>query len=633
MELAGFFAGGSGFESTGLGFQSGNKKKARVESVYSHSSSYKKAKKPEIAVSIVNLLAGSLPAVLLHSGVDDQKVFWGSKVENKESSISKVLDIKNLRNTVAEEISYINSNTSETDDMVDNATPRKINNNTELVLLAPKFVRSNQLLLTKSHVKTKRSFEPVRLYALNIELSSVSGKTNGNKLVFVKKNFYQIDGFGGRVLTPSKFPGIIRSSFTSELSLKKARELAIHEKFVANSNVRHVNKISDWVIVVKEILVNLPKLAVESVFSKFGRIVSIKMQLIGLWQKALVNFELSEIADLVTAKWSVFMRKNSVCVAKAVEDKQSWIFRDQHRTLLYTLPVSTTAHDFSGLLESYDEKTCFIGCNPMSYVHDRCAIMCFVDEASKLAAIGSAPVFKGVNLCWAGLSLAICAHCKQFGHISAECSLGGNSGFHSKQVITPQNQVGLANIYKKKQVPIVCPVFFGGKTWAQVAGGSLFCKVSLNSSGFGSSSGAKSVPLVSDSCDNFCLAEQMASLEHSLELLADQVSDILKKLSFVDLAPLMSSPYVSPPVVVASITANMDSNMALDVETVFFLPPLSAAADSVVDLSSSSFRVLTTKVGRLEFKMVALEVLVESVLERLNCLCSDLGSLALFSSQ
>ncbi|KAG9306833.1 hypothetical protein G9A89_005734 [Geosiphon pyriformis] len=118
------------------------------------------------------------------------------------------------------------------------------------------------------------------------------------------------------------------------------------------------------------------------------------------------------------------MEKDSVQVVLAVKNKQSWVFRDQHRALFYILPVGTTAHDLSGLLDLYGEKTCFIGHNPSSYVHDKCAVVCFTDEESKFTAI----------------------------------------------VVTNQDWVCLAGIYKKKQAPIACPVFFGGKTWAQVAG-------------------------------------------------------------------------------------------------------------------------------------------------------------------
>ncbi|KAG9299725.1 hypothetical protein G9A89_013085 [Geosiphon pyriformis] len=279
-------------------------------------------------------------------------------------------------------------------------------NNDVLMLLSPKFASS--VLLIKSRAVDICSFKPVKFFALDID-----------KLIAVKKIFYQIDGFG-EALTPSKFPSIIRSSFTSELSLKKAREMVISEKIFVNDDVRKVNSRLDWEVIIKKILVDLPRSAIEAVFSKFGRIVSIKLQLIGLWQKALIEYESSKMADLVTAQWSVLVGKDSVCVAKTINDKQM--------ALLYTLPTGTTAHDLLGLLESYGEKTCFIGQNSSSYVHNRCAIIYFGNEASKLVAIGSVLVFKGTNLHWAGLSLACCAACKQFGHVSGVCSVGENSG-------------------------------------------------------------------------------------------------------------------------------------------------------------------------------------------------------------
>ncbi|KAG9302483.1 hypothetical protein G9A89_006447 [Geosiphon pyriformis] len=92
------------------------------------------------------------------------------------------------------------------------------------------------------------------------------------------------------------------------------------------------------------------------------------------------------------------MGKDLVCVALAINDKQTWISRNQHQALLYTLPVGTNVHNLSCLLESYGGKTCYIGCNPNSYVCDRCAVICFGDEASKLAAIDTVPVFKGAQV-------------------------------------------------------------------------------------------------------------------------------------------------------------------------------------------------------------------------------------------
>ncbi|KAG9301653.1 hypothetical protein G9A89_016723 [Geosiphon pyriformis] len=588
MKPVGFSANGSGSGSTGLEFQSVAKKKAHVESVYTQDPSYKKSKKPDITGIIVDLLAGPLSS-------------HDSKMESKNTSINKVSDIKNMGNMVAEKTSYIDSNASKTDNMIDDTTSKKMQTKTymlgqppkkpsfknlsdddaELVLFDSKFAGSNWLSLTKSHALKRHSFEPVKSFVLNMDLAA--------------------------------FPGIIRSSFTFELSLKKTRKLAIYKKIVVNDDVRQINKHTNWKVIVKEIPVNLLKLAVESVFSKFDKV------------KILVEFKSADIASLVTSKWSVFMKKDLVHVVLVVDDKVSWILRDQYQALLYTLPVGTTAHDLSGLLKSYGKKTCFISHNPNSYVCDRCAVVCFENEASKLAAIGFVLVYKDVNLHWTGLFLACCTKYKQLGHISTVCSLGGNSGVHGKQVVTPQDQVHLANIYKKKQMPIVHSASFNGKTWAQIASSSLFYVVSLGFFGTGSFSSAKPVLLVSNSLGDSCLVDQLVSLECSLELLMDQVLAIIKKLSFVELVPLAFKSHVSPPVVLVPVVFNLNSEMALNNTLVSPPPSLSVVVtDSVADLSSNSSRVLTTKVGGLESKIVALEMSVKSVLERLDHLCSGL---------
>ncbi|KAG9305151.1 hypothetical protein G9A89_010659 [Geosiphon pyriformis] len=291
--------------------------------------------------------------------------------------------------------------------------------------------RSNQYILIKSCVLETRSFNSTKSFMLDIDLSAVPGKTNVNKLVCVKNFFYRIDGFGG-ALTPSKFPEVIRLTFTSESSLNKTRLLAFSKNILVNNDLKKINSHIDQKIIIKEIPVNFSKLAIKAVFSKFGKIISIKMQLIGLWQKAVIEFESVEIVCLVASKWSVLVRKNSVHVVLVVNDKESWISKDCYHALLYTLPVGMTAHDLSDLVEAYDRKTCVIGCDFISYTHVQCVVICFESKVAKLAAIDLVLVFKSVNLHWAGLCLVRCTKCGQFGHVTAICPVGENFGVHEK---------------------------------------------------------------------------------------------------------------------------------------------------------------------------------------------------------
>ncbi|KAG9298207.1 hypothetical protein G9A89_002695 [Geosiphon pyriformis] len=552
MEPVGLSIEGFGLVLAGLETHL-NAKKNCLTTVYSCGTSYKKMKKNVTSV-VVDWSVGSLSLEDI-GGAGIKPVVMVNTVA-KETSYAKSSEDNNMNKAKLKKThtrTYVLGN-----------PPKQpffnymSNDDNELVLPPCVILSPNKLPPIKSRATEKQNFNSSKFFALDIELSA--------------------DGFGG-ASTPSKFPEIIKSSFTSKASINKAKELAICEKIVVNNNFKKINSCSDKKIIVKKIPVNLSRLAVEFVFSKFGKI------------KALVEFELSKITNLVAVRWSVFMGKDSVFSS------------DQHWALLYILPVGTTAHDLLDLLKSYGGKTCFISHNSSIYVHNKCAIVYFVDKASKLTAIGSILVFKSVNLHWAGFFLACCIHCKQFGHISTECLLGGNSGFHA---------------------PIVCPVSFSGKTWAQMASGSSSHVVLLDLSGTDLFSSAKPVSLVSNFLGNSCLVDCLASLKCSLKLLVDQILDILKKLSFVELVPQMSSPHVSLLVVIASVAANVNLDMILDDAIVS--PPLSfsVVVDSVADLSLSSSKVLTTKVDGLESKMVALEMSVLSVLDRLDCLCSGL---------
>ncbi|KAG9287993.1 hypothetical protein G9A89_017588 [Geosiphon pyriformis] len=601
MELVGLSAGGSGSGLAGLGTRQSAKNK-HVDMVYARGVFYKKPKKPTAGIS-VELSAGLLCLKNLGGNNGKPAVSWGSRVGSISGSVSGLLDVENLENLVAKETSYIDS---DGDDKMDEttlhrthtrmyvleqplkaflfATMNKDNDNS--VLSFSKVNESNQLPSSKLCVLESRSFRPVKSFALDVNLSAVPDRTNNNKLISIKKIFYKIDGFEG-ASTLSKFLGVICSTFTNESSLIKAREIAVREKIVVNSNFKKTNIRLNWEVVIKEIPVDLPKVTVES---------------------AQIEFESSEVTSLVASKWSVLVGKNSVCVALAVCDKQI-----------------TSAYDLSDLLISYGGKTCFIGRNPSSYVHDWCAIISFKNEAARLAAVYIIPIFKGVSLHWASLVLASCTKCEQFGHITVNCSVDESSGIHKKRVVSDHDRVHLAGIYKKKSAPIVCLVLFGGKTWAQVASGTPSCAFPSGSSGSGLHSGLVPPLAVSDPLVVSHLDDHLAVLECSLELLANRVSGILVRLDSFGMVPAVSSFLASSPVASAALGSGVNSNIIVDNALGFSDVTSPITDDAVVDLSASSSKVLTTKVGSLKTKLVTLEASVGSVLDKLNFLCSGLG--------
>ncbi|KAG9295248.1 hypothetical protein G9A89_000071 [Geosiphon pyriformis] len=129
-------------------------------------------------------------------------------------------------------------------------------------------------------------------------------------------------------------------------AMMAAGKLANDHGIVINTNLKHlVNNRTNWAIVLKKISLGTSVEAVHAAVSKFGKIKVIKMQLVGLWQKMIIELEDQTQIELLASKWSIFIRKDVVCVARADIDKQLWDARNNFRALLHTLLMRTTAHD------------------------------------------------------------------------------------------------------------------------------------------------------------------------------------------------------------------------------------------------------------------------------------------------
>ncbi|KAG9289136.1 hypothetical protein G9A89_022445 [Geosiphon pyriformis] len=385
--------------------------------------------------------------------------------------------------------------------------------------------------------------------------------------------------------------------------MEKAMSLAKENNIIVNSNLKRRGIHSDWAVVIKEILIDMPKKMIVTAVSKFGEIKSIKIQLIGLWQKAVMEFAELEQTVSLAARWSFLIGKDLVHVAMAVGNCETWASRDQFRVLLFTLLVGTTAHDLGDLLERAGRKTCVINWSLETGNRICCAVVCFDSDEILESAFHMEPIFGGVKLSWARLDLVCCERCGKFGHSALKCDAKVASALKSsKFFIRPVNLdtcFQLAKLYAKKNVSISHSVAFGGKSWAQVVSvASVFHDFCAGSGSGSSSSGAlslggapSSLPMV-NSLLSACLA-LLECFSPTSVLLVVVNSD----LDF-DMAPTSVSPGVS---------------------------------DLLLGLSSS--KVLTSKVGGLESKLAALDISVDLILAKLDQLCAGLDSSVISSSQ
>ncbi|KAG9289844.1 hypothetical protein G9A89_015424 [Geosiphon pyriformis] len=91
-----------------------------------------------------------------------------------------------------------------------------------------------------------------------------------------------------------------------------AANLANNYGIVVNTNLKcSVNNHMNRAIVLKEIPVGTFIKAVRTAVSVFGQIKMIKMQLVGLWQKAIIELEDQSQADLLTTEWLILIGKDA----------------------------------------------------------------------------------------------------------------------------------------------------------------------------------------------------------------------------------------------------------------------------------------------------------------------------------
>ncbi|KAG9301355.1 hypothetical protein G9A89_018027 [Geosiphon pyriformis] len=444
---------------------------------------------------------------------------------------------------------------------------------------------NSKIVKTQVEIAVKKSF------ALDINLLAVEGKSATTKTQVIRKLFSRINGFGGAT-TPSKFEGIIRSTFTSSESIEKTTLLARENDIMA--------------IVIKEILMDMPKKMIIAAVSEFG-----------------------QVADQLAAKWSFLIGKDSVHVAKAIKDRETWTSRDRYRGLLFTLPVGTTAHDLGNLLAGADTSN-----------RVRCAVVCFKNDKDLESAFRMEPVFGGVKLSWTRLDLVQCERYGKLGHSVLECnaeiSHSPKLSKSFKKVVSNENHFQLAKLYAKKSVPISRLAAFSGKSWAQVVS----LASSSNNPHFGSGPGFGSSPGVSGLVGHSSLMDpvssiletRLTSLECSLELLMDKMSGIINKLDSLTLVPLALVSFFQPLVAPGLVDMIFGSDMVLDESDSVVVPP-SSVSSGVSSLGSSSSKILTSKVGCLESKLVALEASVCSVLRKLNQMYAGSGSAVSFVPQ
>ncbi|KAG9301760.1 hypothetical protein G9A89_003307 [Geosiphon pyriformis] len=350
-------------------------------------------------------------------------------------------------------------------------------------------------------------------------------------------------------------------NYDIEDDIEKTVLLAKENVITVNTNLKRQGIHSNQAVVIRKILMNIPKKMIITTTAEFREIKSIKSFLIG---------------------------KDSVCMAKAMGDQKIWTSKDWYKALLFILPMSIMTYDLGNLLEGAGKKTCLINYLLKTGNKTCCTVVCFKSNEALEFAFSIEPILSGVRLFWARIDLVWCKKYERCSHSALECDTPIASTSKPlrtfKKIAFNKCYLQLAKLYEKKNVSISCSAAFGGKSWAQVvllSGCSdSFHSISGSGSPFYNDSGSNNgfFPV---SASNLSLGAHLAFLECFLKLLADQVSSMLKKLSSVKLV-LLTLLFCVPSLAISTpLMSHLDMDMTLNNVLMLSAPLFSAVVSNI----------------------------------------------------
>ncbi|KAG9306007.1 hypothetical protein G9A89_009331 [Geosiphon pyriformis] len=163
----------------------------------------------------------------------------------------------------------------------------------------------------------------------------------------------------------------------------------------------------------------------------------------------MVEFNNQEEVTRAVDQWSTLIRKDVVRIYP-MEQKKTW------EAKLVGLPPNCTAHYLSTILDQIKARFCFIPRTSRNYTRMGCAYIGFDSEASQYTLIH-----------WVLTGAKECHFCYQIRHLVLNCpTLLKKKEGNTKKVT---NNIRLAKLYVRKNIPEEPIKAFGGRSYAKMA--------------------------------------------------------------------------------------------------------------------------------------------------------------------
>jgi hypothetical protein len=262
-------------------------------------------------------------------------------------------------------------------------------------------------------------------YKMFVPATEVPGKDDTSKINSISKALTLLESFTsirintiqGNKMIIALFGAKADADKATSIKLSDSHTIQMRESPVYNEITAKGKMIRAW-----DIPLNVTPDDVRTVFSKYGEIKSLRLQTIGMWQSANIEFTNQEEYDKLATRWAIPMKADLIRIFPFLNTNSIKEERNQHVLKLTNLPPATTGYDLQEIIKDSKAQTCYIP-RTNNYRRKRFAILSFKSEEDMEAARDSFPTLGNTELTWVETSTKTCAVCSSIEHLAKECPI------------------------------------------------------------------------------------------------------------------------------------------------------------------------------------------------------------------
>jgi hypothetical protein len=262
-------------------------------------------------------------------------------------------------------------------------------------------------------------------YKMYVLATEIPGKDDTTKIRCISKALSCFDSLTSIKMHTIKGIKTIIALFGAQEDAQKAtiiklsdnQTIQMKESPIYNETIAKGKTIRAW-----DIPLNVTPEDVRTIFTKYGEIKSLKMQTIGMWQSANIEYINQEDYDKLKENWAIPFRADLIRIFPFLNTNEIKLERSQFSLKLNNLPPGTTGYDLKEIIQNTHAQTCYIPRN-RNYSRKRFAILSFKTSEAKDGAQDTHVTLGNTTLDWHETTTKLCAICASAIHHTKDCNI------------------------------------------------------------------------------------------------------------------------------------------------------------------------------------------------------------------